>query len=107
MQLIDMDYFQSVVNTLFISKKINYVMESFFIVNTPYHILISIGLALQDKSNQDKHLILTADFNSVEDFYNSIVTWDNNPFSDIVILRGNYQMKGERFEYEKINFRNI
>lgn len=65
-------------------------MSVFFISHTPYHILLACGLAcLQDKYEK-KYLIIVSDFEHSDKYRDVLESWDKNPFSEIIILKGNW-----------------
>lgn len=68
-------------------------MKRIFIAYTPYHVLISCGLA-DFYSNFDKnYLIVISDFENAELLSRTISNWRCNPFLEIKVLRGKYSTR--------------
>ncbi len=68
-------------------------MNSIYIANTPYHLLISCGYACKYDHAFKKHLIFASDFDNAEKYFNAISTWTNCPFTTITLLPGTYRKK--------------
>lgn len=68
-------------------------MNSIFIANTPYHLLIACGYAYKYDRAAEKHLIFASDFADADKYFNSISTWTNCPFTTITLLPGTYRQK--------------
>lgn len=67
-------------------------MNSIYLAYTPYHILISCGLAKLDHNSQKKYLVLISDFAGVNIFYRALTKWEGNPFQDIKIIGNRYML---------------
>lgn len=74
-------------------------MKSVYITYTPYHILVSCGLASLYDDSDEKSLIIVSDFKDAEIFNRTILNWENNPFSEVKLLRGRFHVK----KNDKIN----
>lgn len=61
-------------------------MKQIFMAHTPYHLLLSCGLATLNNSSDGKYLIIIPSFSEVDVFRRSLTEWDNNIFSKIVII---------------------
>lgn len=70
-------------------------MNSVYLTNTPYHIIISCGLASLYDNNAAKKLIIVNDFKDAVIFKEIIANWEKNPFSDIMLLSGRYGINKE------------
>ena len=65
-------------------------MSVFFISHTPYHILLACGLACLQNKYENKYLIIMSDFEHSEKYLDLLKSWEKNPFSEIIILKGNW-----------------
>lgn len=65
-------------------------MISIYISFTPYHVLVSCGLASLYDDSDDKRLIIVSDFADAKLFYEAINEWKANPFTQIILLSGRY-----------------
>ena len=68
-----------------------------YLTATPYHILLSSGLALNNNKNK-KFLVIRPDFPNYDLIMKSFKMWKNCPFDDIILLNGNFSPK-----YKKMN----
>ena len=77
-------------------------MNSVYLVYTPYHILTAAGLAsLYDESDK-KYLVIVSDFADADIFCHVISKWDRNPFLEIILLDGRYNISNET-EIKRVN----
>lgn len=67
-------------------------MKSIYIIHTPYHLLISCGLAASNHL-KNNYLIIIGDFESCEIYYNFISSYAATVFSDILVLPGKFNLK--------------
>ncbi len=82
-------------------------MPSFYITHTPYHILISCGLACYSRDNIN-YLVIIRDFPNADIYYESILKWKNNPFTDIILIPGMYNLKNNNvISVTRICYKNI
>lgn len=65
-------------------------MSSVYIAYTPYHVMISCGLAKRCDSSNKKILIIISDFKDSDILTKNISDWKNNPFTAILSLRGKF-----------------
>lgn len=65
-------------------------MSTFFISHTPYHILLACGLACLQNKYEKKYLIIMSDFENSNKYRDVLESWEKNPFSEIIILKGNW-----------------
>lgn len=70
-------------------------MNSIFIAHTPYHLLISCGLAVSYDNSTKKYLVIISDFENFNAYYQTILKWAKNPFTEIILLPGRYQSSGK------------
>jgi hypothetical protein len=70
-------------------------MNSIYIAHTPYHILISCGLAISNDNSEGKYLIIISDFENSHFYYQAISNWEKNPFTEIKLLPGRFNSKVE------------
>ena len=63
-----------------------------YLTATPYHILLSSGLALNNNKSK-KILIIRPDFSNYDLIMSSFKIWKNCPFDDVILLNGNYSPK--------------
>ena len=70
-------------------------MNHIYIAHTPYHILISCGLAILNDNSGGKYLIIISDFENSHFFYQTILNWEKNPFTEIKLLSGRFNSKVE------------
>jgi hypothetical protein len=82
-------------------------MSNLYITHTPYHVLISCGLACFSREKMN-YLIIIRDFPNVDAYYESILEWKNNPFTDIILIPGMYNIKNNNIvNVTRICYRNI
>lgn len=65
-------------------------MRNVFIAFTPYHILLSCGIALDQSDLADNCLFIVSDFSDVEPLIHSLEGWNYSPFAQIECLPGIY-----------------
>lgn len=89
-------------------------MNSVFIAYTPYHVMISCGLAKKCNNYSNKNiLIIVGDFKDSDVLTKRISNWNNNPFSAILYLPGKYSLgftkahKMQRFLISRKNANSI
>lgn len=70
-------------------------MNCIYIAHTPYHTLISCGLASLYENSKQKYLIIISDFEYADIFYKIICDWKANPFTEVKLLPGLYKVKRE------------
>ncbi|KAF5431159.1 hypothetical protein C5S39_06275 [Candidatus Methanophagaceae archaeon] len=68
-------------------------MNSIYITHTPYHILVSCGLASVYDDSDEKYLIIVSDFKDAEIICKTITNWENNPFTESKLLGGRFYVK--------------
>ncbi len=80
-------------------------MNELYVAHTPYHILISCGIA--SLNSKDKYLIITYDFPQAEIFKESIINWDSNPFKKVILIPGTVSVANKNFfSLTKLHYNN-
>lgn len=64
-------------------------MNNIFIASTPYHVILSCGLALEN-NNHKNHLVIIEDFIKSTILYKNIMDWEDGPFKSVILLEGNF-----------------
>ncbi len=70
-------------------------MNQIYIANTPYHLLLSCGLAAISGSSDKKYLIIIPAYSDSDIFYRSLTEWDKNPFYKIIIAKSIVNVPGK------------
>jgi len=67
--------------------------QNVFVAYTPYHIFISLIMALSggDK-DEDQHLIIVSNFSDAQLMYKSLLSCPSLPFKEIVFYKGEYNL---------------
>jgi hypothetical protein len=68
-------------------------MKNIFIAFTPYHVLLSYAIALNEANSGENHLFLISDFSYVEPLIHSLKGWSRCPFAQIECLPGVYSQE--------------
>lgn len=83
-------------------------MNSIYVIHTPYHLLITCGLAISYDCSNEKYLVIVPDFKDATVFYQSIIGWKDNPFTEVILLSGVYNVKfGNTIKTMKSNLKTI
>jgi len=69
-------------------------MRNVFVAFTPYHVLLSCGIALDQESSAENHLIVTSNFSGVGALLYSLKRWELSPFARIEGLPTTYGRNG-------------
>jgi len=65
-------------------------MKNLFLAHTPYHVLLSCGIALDETYKAESQLVIVKDFFYADMIYYSLKSCSNSPFSQIFLLPGIY-----------------
>jgi len=79
-------------------------MKNLFIAHTPYNVLLSCGIALEQEGSIENHLIVTRNFSGVGALLYSLKRWELSPFARIEGLPITYGRNGrfkKRFTIRK------
>jgi hypothetical protein len=67
-------------------------MKQIYVAYTPYHLLLSCGLAAFSGGSDEKYLVVIPVYSDVDAFCRSVKEWDKNPFSKIIMINGIYDV---------------
>ena len=79
-------------------------MKQIYVAYTPYHFLLSCGLAALSGSSENKYLIIIPVYSDVNVFNMLLNEWSNNPFCKIIMTNGIFNVSGkiQQKRYDKI-----
>lgn len=69
-------------------------MKQIYVAYTPYHLLLSCGLAAFSGGSDEKYLVVIPAYADVDVFCRCVVEWGKNPFSKIIMTNGIYDVSG-------------
>ncbi len=67
-------------------------MKQIYVAYTPYHLLLSCGLACLSRSKDDRYLLVIPVYSDVNRFCRCLTEWGDSPFSKIIMLNGIYDV---------------
>jgi hypothetical protein len=70
-------------------------MKQIYVAYTPYHFLLSCGLAALSGSSENKYLIIIPVYSDVNVFNMLLNEWSNNPFCKIIMTNGIFNVSGK------------
>lgn len=68
-------------------------MKSIYVAYTPYHILLSCGIARTCDDAEKKYLFIVHDFADAEKLYAAVKGWAGSPFAGVWLLAGDHYAK--------------
>jgi len=63
-------------------------VHNFFLAFTPYHVLLSCAVALQECTNDYNHLVIRPSFSHAQVLTSLLSNWQGSPFTKISVIRG-------------------
>lgn len=78
-------------------------MKELYLCFTPYHVLLNSGIAYNRGTKSDKEIIIRESFSDVDKVINGLKNWKENPFDEILRIKGTFSVE----EIHEKSFLNI